>query len=77
MADFKAATILDAYGNYQSSNTFANNENVPDVNPSTQAYSAAHDADSNVKRHAACDDCRMLISLSYNVLADVPQGSAS
>lgn len=48
------------YGNYPFAHTFSHNDDVPDLDDAAQpTYSAAFDAADGVKRHAACDECRM------------------
>lgn len=55
-----ALNNIGRYGQYPSAMTFANNDNVADLADSTKpAYSAAFDAQDGIKRHAACDECRM------------------
>ena len=64
-----AANNMARYGSYPMAVTFSNNDGVPDFteNDSTRpAYSAAYDPSENVKRHAACDECRMHSSLTVS-----------
>lgn len=61
-----AASNIIRYGQYPMAMTFSNNDGVPDLTDSDStrpAYSAAYDPSENVKRHAACDECRMPSSL--------------
>lgn len=54
---------INRYGGYPLAGTFANNDDVLDLaetETSQPAYSAAFDANDGIKRHAACDECRML-----------------
>jgi len=54
---------IDRYGQFPLSGTFANNDHVLDLaemDTSQPTYSAAFDANDGIKRHAACDECRML-----------------
>jgi len=54
---------MDRYGGYPLADTFANNDDVLGLaatGTSQPAYSAAFDANDGTKRHAACDECRML-----------------
>lgn len=49
------------YGEYPLALSFANNDNVDSPGDLTQqAYSAAFDPEEGIRRHAACDECRML-----------------
>ena len=75
----------DRYGGYPVSYTFDTN----DMNESSEmalgsridvepAYSAAFDANDSVKRHAACDECRMCHATTCSTMPlNVIQGSAS
>ena len=52
------------YGDYPYAITFANNDNMADHPELTEpAYSAAFDPDDSIKRHAACDECRMPLKI--------------
>lgn len=62
-----AAQNLTRYGQYPMALTFSHTDGVPDLAESDSArpaYSAAYDPSENIKRHAACDECRMNSSLN-------------
>lgn len=61
-----ATANMTQYGSYPIAVTFTDNDCSPvngDSEPMQAAYSAAFDPNDGVKRHAACDECRMLITL--------------
>lgn len=63
-----AADQRRQYGSFPIAVTFTDNDRSPateDSEPVQAAYSAAFDPTDGVKRHAACDECRMLTMLSY------------
>lgn len=58
-----AADNIRQYGSMPISMTFTDNDHAQESNdtePVQPVYSAAFDADNGLKRHAACDECRML-----------------
>ncbi len=56
-----ARANIDRYGQFPVAGTFATNDSVIDrPEASEPAYSAAFDPDGGIRRHAACDECRML-----------------
>lgn len=74
-----ARANVERYGNYPLSSTFASNDNVTDLGDTAQpAYSAAFDPNDGIKRHAACDECRMPIgAIHFWFHSDTAQGSAN
>ena len=67
-----AASNMARFGQYPMAMTFSKTDSVPDLvenGASQPMYSAAYDPSDNIKRHAACDECRMPDSfdLSHNV----------
>lgn len=62
-----ARNNISRYGHYPSAMTFANNDHVADLADSTKpAYSAAFDVQDGIKRHAACDECRMIFGKAFD-----------
>lgn len=56
-----AVNNLQRFGNYPTAMTFASNDKVDDPEVTDLKFSAAFDPTEHVKRHAACDECRMCI----------------
>lgn len=51
---------MGRYGEYPLAGTFAINDNAVDLLETSQpAYSGAFDPSNDIRRHAACDECRM------------------
>jgi len=64
---------ISHYGGYPLAGTFANNDNVADLAGTSQpAYSAAFDGTDGIKRHAACDECRMLRDSCFSCYSSDP-----
>lgn len=58
MAAERGRDLIEMYGSYPVSKTFAVTDNVPDLAETDMpTYSAAFDVDPTTKRHAACDEC--------------------
>lgn len=58
---------MQEYGSYPIARTFGENDRTSanEAPESVQAtYSAAFDPSDGIKRHAACDECRMLSIMS-------------
>lgn len=76
-----AATHIRQYGSVPIAMTFTDNDRNPvpdDLEPTQATYSAAFDPNDGIKRHAACDECRMTImSLDWLFCSDFPQASES
>lgn len=59
MAAERGRDLIEIYGSYPVSKTFAVTDNVPGLaDTDMPTYSAAFDVDpTTTKRHAACDEC--------------------
>ncbi len=58
MAGDTATQLVEIFGTYPVSKTFAVTDNVPDLQETeVPAYSAAFDVDPTARRHTACDEC--------------------
>lgn len=63
-----AAGHIRQYGSVPIAMTFTDNDRTHATEDSESvqaAYSAAFDPNDGVKRHAACDECRMLTTMLY------------
>ena len=63
-----AADILMRYGEFQYSHTFRQNDDMAEANSPLAlppAYDAPYDPYLGLKRHGACDECRMSILFDY------------
>lgn len=58
----RAVELIEIYGNYPMAKQFATNDLSSDLpDDEVPAYDAAFDTDPMTKRHAACDECSMVV----------------
>lgn len=74
-----ARNQIDRYGHFPLAMTFSSNDTVGNMaDTSKPAYSAAFDAQVDIKRHAACDECRTIeYSTTPLIMSDSTQGNAN
>lgn len=66
----RAVELVEIYGNYPMARQFAANDLTSDLqDDEAPAYDAAFDPDPMTKRHAACDECSMVVLLCSKSLS--------